>query len=346
MSGGDLSLMEDKSFSRRLKLNRAIMFNKYWRLPVDDKGHENYQPVGRGVQSSLLCGKHVGFDVCRNKEGHEGEFLGAEDCTNKIIVHHKHLWCHKSSCSVCFARGWSVRGARNIVGRLNVAVERGLGVIEHVVVSPSIDDRDFPEYILRKKCRDVLFNRGVSGGCMVFHGYREDKERGVLAWSPHYHVLCFIEGGFDRCRECVHERGDCRFCYGFKGREVRGYAVDGYLVKVMGKREKSYYDGKDNIFGTAFYQLNHSTIRLGVKRFHVITWFGSCGNRKFSGEKLMSEAKCPVCCEEMSRAVYVGSRRIVKNVGHVDYVPVFAFDEFDEDGEPNFIDVNRGGGER
>jgi len=337
--------MEDnKSFLRRLKLNRLILKNKYWFFPVIDKGHENYEPVGRGVPSSPSCGKHVGFNVCKNVAGHKDKFLGVEDVTDKIIVHHKHLWCHKSSCTICFARGWSVRLARSIVGRLNVAVKRGLGVIEHIVVSPRVDDRGLPEHILRVKCRDALVDRVVLGGCMVFHGYRLDRKREVLVWSPHYHVLGFIEGGFDHCRECVHERDDCRSCHRFKGREVRGFEKDGYLVKVMGKREKSYYDGEDNIFGTAFYQLNHATIRLGVKRFHVVTWFGSCGNRKFSGEKLMAEPKCLVCGEEMSRAVYVGKEPIVKNVGHEDYVPVFAFDEFDENGEPNFIDYYGNGG--
>lgn len=46
-----------RSFSERLRLNRAILENKYWMLPVDDAGHENFQPVGRGVKSSDYCGK-------------------------------------------------------------------------------------------------------------------------------------------------------------------------------------------------------------------------------------------------------------------------------------------------
>jgi hypothetical protein len=65
-------------------------------------------------------------------------------------------------------------------------------------------------------------------------------------------------------RKCVHTREDCASCVGFKGREVRGFAKDGYLVKVHGKRE--------TVFGTAYYQLNHATIRYGIRRFHVVTW--------------------------------------------------------------------------
>jgi len=37
----------NRSFSERLQLNHAILENKYWYLPTDNKGHENYQPVGR-----------------------------------------------------------------------------------------------------------------------------------------------------------------------------------------------------------------------------------------------------------------------------------------------------------
>jgi len=96
---------------------------------------------------------------------------------------------------------------------------------------------------------------------------------------------------------------------------------------------------RETVFGTAFYQLNHATIKVGVARFHVVTWFGSCGNRKFKSGVLKAVVRCPACGDEMVRAVYVGNQHIVKDVGHVDYVPLFVMDEFDENGEPNFIIV-------
>lgn len=326
----------NKSYSRRLKLNSAISKNPYWVLPVDYKGHENFEPVGRGVPSSPLCGKHIGFSVCRNVEAHKDVSIHGVDYTDKLVVSHKHMWCHRSSCPVCFIRGWSVRGARSIDSRLNEGVRLGLGEIEHVMVSVAVADRGLPEYSMRKNCRNALFDRGFLGGCMVFHGYRRDKKRDILAWSPHYHALGFILGGFDRCRDCVHGRGDCASCDGFKGKEVRGYAKDKYLVKVFNKRE--------TVFGTAFYQMNHATIKIGIKRFHAVTWFGVCSNRKYKSHKSLAQVVCPACGDDMVRAVYVGSRHIVKDVGHPDYVPVFPFDEFGENGEPNFIDVVGGRG--
>ena len=189
-----MSSVEDKSFSRRVRLNSAILKNPYWFLPVEDVGHSNYEPVGRGVQSSPFCGKHVGYNICRNISEHEGVVINGEDYTGKLAVAHKHLWCHKSSCPVCFIRGWSVRGSRHIEGRLNEGVRRGFGKVEHVLVSVAVADRDLSESVFRVRCRSALFDRGVLGGCAIFHGFRPDMRLGKLVWSPHYHSLGFILG--------------------------------------------------------------------------------------------------------------------------------------------------------
>ena len=159
----------NRAFSRRLSLNRAILKSPYWVLPVNDVGHNNYQPVGRGLRTSLFCGKWIGLSVCKNVEGHKGISLGGTDCTGKVVVRHRHMWCRKSSCPVCFIRGWSVRGARNIEGRLIEADRRGFGKVEHIMVSVAVADRGLSEFEMRKKCRYALFDRGVVGGCMIFH---------------------------------------------------------------------------------------------------------------------------------------------------------------------------------
>jgi hypothetical protein len=321
-----------RDFSRRLALNRQILKSPYWMFPVDDVGHEEYMPVGRGVKSSNLCASYRSLSVCDNVEGHKGKSLNGVDCTGKVIVRLNHLWCKKSSCPVCFIRGWSVNRARAVDGRFVEGDRRGLGKVEHIMVSVAVADRGLPESAMRKKCRSALKDRGVIGGGMIFHGYRIDKEREVLIWSPHYHALGYIEGGgFDRCRNCVHKGEDCRSCDGFKGKEVRGYAKDGYLVKVMPARK--------TIFGTAYYQLNHATIRLGIKRFHSLTWFGSCAKHKFKSAEVKVKISCPVCEEEMVRSVHMGERHIVKDIGHVDYVPVFADERLDENGELNYVPV-------
>jgi hypothetical protein len=318
-------------YEDRLRLNRAILQNKYWYLPVDSKGHENYQPVGRGVKSSDWCGRWVAYKVCRNVEGHKGMVVGGVDCTDKVVVRHKHLFCHKPSCPVCFNRGWAVREARSIVSRLSEGEKRGLGVVEHFTVSPRVEDRDLPESVLRLKSREALLARGIEGGCMIFHGYRIDRSRECLVWSPHYHVLS-VCAGREKCRQC---KQTCfRGCGGFIDRNYRCGEEDGYLVKAHGKRK--------TVFGTAHYQLHHCTIRLGVKRFHTVTWFGSMSCRAFKGQKPKSEDTCPACNEKMARATYVGKRYIVKDIGEVGYQPWFVDFPCDESGESNFIDYGGG----
>jgi len=322
----------NRSLAQRVRMNRAILRNPYWLLPVDDKGHEFFSPVGRGVRSSELCGKHLSFVVCKNVEGHEGLSVGGVDCSGKVVVRHKHMWCHKAGCPVCFNRGWSVRGAQSIGGRVEKGVERGFGKVEHITVSVPPEDYHLSEKVLRKKCRSALSVRGVVGGCMIFHGFRIDRKRGVLVWSPHYHTLGFIEGGFDVCRSCVHKREDCSTCSGFKGREVREFKKDRYLVKVFAERE--------TVFGTAFYQLNHATVRVSAfSRFHAVTWFGVCANRKYASAMLKSEDVCPACGDEMVRCAYVGKRVIARDIGDPNYRAVFVDDEFDECGEPKYPEI-------
>jgi hypothetical protein len=245
------------------------------------------------------------------------------------------MWCNNASCPVCFIRGWSVRGARYISGRLNEGVKRGFGEIEHFSVSPAVADRDLPEPILRKKCREAMIDRGIIGSCMIFHGYRMNEERTALVWSPHYHCEGYVGGGFDRCRNCVHSREDCASCDGLKGREMKGFAKDGYIVKVLDKRK--------TVFGTSWYAMNHATIRFGAKRFHVVTWWGVVSYCKFEFKESRVEVSCPACGDDMHRAVYVGKNRFVKDIGAIGYSPVLVFDPFDSSGEPNFVDVVDGG---
>lgn len=110
--------VQNNSFRERLRLNKGIVKNRYWVLPVDDVGHENYVPVGRGLKRSEHCGQWMSFSVCRNKEGHKGVFVNGVDVTGKVVVRHNHMFCTDPHCVVCFINGWSMRGARNINSRI------------------------------------------------------------------------------------------------------------------------------------------------------------------------------------------------------------------------------------
>jgi hypothetical protein len=102
-----------------------------------------------------------------------------------------------------------------------------------------------------------------------------------------------------RCKGCNGFEGLTRRCYKKEG----GRAGSGYIVRVLGKRK--------TIGGTAWYQLNHASVRRGVnsKKSHVATWFGVCSYRKL---KLINSSdvgikhKCPICGNDLIRVRYLG----------------------------------------
>ena len=290
-----------------------------------------FQLVGNGVQTNLLCGKFSSYRGCIRGDLHKGvNQLDGTNYTDKAYVEiHSHS-CHKPSCPVCYL-SWASRAAHRIEGRLAEARKR-FGEADHIVVSLPMWDYELQYEDLRKKTIRVLKNRGVIGGCLIFHGFRYNRVR-LWYWSPHFHILGVIKGGY-RCRTCSHERGDCRGCSGFNGREVRGFETDGYIVKVLGKRK--------TIFGTAWYQLNHSTIRTNVKRPHVYTWFGVCSYRKLKVTVEKKQSVCPICGEELVRLHHLGIRQIVKDRNSPEFIASFVDDLVDDDGALNWCEASSG----
>jgi hypothetical protein len=290
-----------------------------------------FQLVGNGVKTNDWCGKFSSYYGCLRVDLHDKvDLLDGTNYAGKAYVEiHSHS-CHRPSCPVCYL-SWASREARKIEGRLAEA-QRRFGKAEHIVVSIRFEDYGLRYEDMRNKVVKVLEGRGVIGGCMIFHGFRYNTVR-LWYWSPHFHVLGIIKGGY-RCRNCNHERGDCRNCSGFNGREVRGFEKDGYIVKVMGERK--------TIFGTAWYQLNHSTIRTNVKRPHACTWFGVCSYRKLKVKVEKKKQLCPICRGELVKLHYLGVRRIIKEKVSTDYVASFVDDLVDSDGSPNWCEVPSG----
>ena len=99
---------------------------------------------------------------------------------------------------------------------------------------------------------------------------------------------------------------------------------------------------RKTIFGTAWYQLNHSTIRTNVKRPHASTWFGVCSYRKLKVRVEKRKSLCPVCHEESVKLWYMGRRRIVKVKGTPDYVGSFVDDLVESDGSAIWREVGSG----
>lgn len=143
----------------------------------------------------------------------------------------------------------------------------------------------------------------------------------------------FIRGGYG-CRDCRRKWNCLKGCGGFDDRSYQNFLKDGYIVEVLGERK--------TVFGTVWCQLNHSTIRINVKRPHACTWFGVCSYRKLKVKIEKRKSLCPVCGEELVKLHYLGVRRIARAKDESGYVASFVDDLVDNDGSPNWCEAPSG----
>lgn len=91
----------------------------------------------------------------------------------------------------------------------------------------------------------------------------------------------------------------------------------------------------------------HIGILRSVGSGGSLNWCEASGsgynNLKGKRTKVEVGVPCPACGEEMIGSVHVDKRRIVKNLGDVGYKSAFVDEEFDESGEPNYVEVVGGG---
>jgi hypothetical protein len=322
-------------------------------VKVDEFGvFHGFQLVGHGKVASENCGTYRSTMGCLNREGHDFVSLDGKDYRGKGFFRPFHVWCGRPSCPTCFKHGWAVRLAKNGEARLLVFAKKH-GQIEHVVVSVPPADYGMEYNAMRAKVLKVLESRGIVGGCIVFHGVRYNSRAEALRkavsagwyWSPHFHVLGFLLDGYGHCRNCKYKGLDCMRCSGFEGRVRHLRENDGYIVKVLGKRK--------TIFGSLWYEANHATVRAGVTRFHVLTWFGVCSYRNLNEDmresvrlRLLAEKEkgcsCPICGKLLVRVWHVGVRRIVTVFGAKGFVPSFLDDLVDDEGRENWVEAPSG----
>jgi len=254
--------------------------------------------AGHGVVTNDYCGKFASFLGCNRVELHNHRTLDGLDYSGKVYVKKIFNSCDKPSCPICFKYGWAVREAGKIEGRL-VEASKQFGLVEHIIASVPVKDYSLSFEVLRRRVVDVLRIRGVVGGVLIFHRDRFSRAKGWYA-NPHFHVLGYILGGYGDCRGCSKSSFDCLSCSGFEARTRREFKKDGFIVKVLGKRK--------TVGGTAWYQLNHSSYKVGAKRSNVATWFGCCSYRKLKVTVEVKQKVCPICQHDLERLRYVGGK--------------------------------------
>lgn len=287
------------------------------------------QLVGNGEVTNGYCGKFASYEGCLRVDLHNKITLDGVNYAGKVFVRKVRFSCGKPSCPVCFKGGWAVREAGNIEMRLKEASKR-FGVVEHIVCSVPSKDYGLDYDALRAKVFKILSGLGVVGGVLIFHGFRYNLRKHWY-WSIHFHVLGFVLGGYGRCRHC--KGGNCYACDGFEGRLYKCYRDNGYIVKVLGERK--------TVFGTAWYQLNHASVKVGVGHFHVATWFGVCSYRRL---KVMAEDRkdvCPICQHDLIKIRYFGGKRFVLDSSSSDYLRD-SVEDFEEDGQVVWVERVKG----
>jgi hypothetical protein len=275
-----------------------------------------YPLVGSGLTATnAYCGNFSGFYVCDRVDLHERiGMMQGQNWHNKVFVRKVHFNCGKPLCPVCYRGDWAVREAHKVVARLE-ATSRLLKVsspesseVEHVVVSISPKDYGISdEKVLRMKAKKALEELGFLGGGSLFHGSRHRRYEQIrngfrqigTDWSPHYHYLGFLQGGY-KCRDCNHKNKCVAGCGKFDDRRWQYYLKTGIYVKVLPKRKSVYH--------TAWYQLNHASIRQGSKRSVVMVWMGISGYRKVKVKVQKPKAICPVCHYELKKSRYHGKK--------------------------------------
>ena len=285
--------------------------------------HGDYRLVGNGEVTNKFCGKWVGFNGCVNVGKHNHVTLEGVNYAGRIHVNLKHNFCKKPSCSVCFKSGFAVREAGNIKVRL-VEASKKFGLVEHIICSVPVKDYGLDYKVLRRKVNKMLQSLGIIGHVLIFHGFRYGLGKGWY-FSPHWHALGFVLGGYSKCRNCSRKSNCSPICGGFDDLAWKNYLKTEYYTKIMGKRK--------TIFGSAWYQLNHASYKVGVKRFHVATWAGCVSYRKMKVTKEVRKQLCPICSSELVRLVYSGVSFPVTDRSSFNYRRSL-FPDFKENGVP------------
>jgi hypothetical protein len=301
---------------------------QYDSFPVRDGFLCDWMIVGRDPPTNPYCGKHRSYLKCAETFLHDS--IGGRD-----FYHNRITNCHSYRCHTCWKYGWCVHRALAIDSRFLTA-EKVLGLpitaVEHISASMPKELYGYSPQDMAKACFRALIRRGVLGGANIIHPFRKDLKRRDLYKSFHYHCLCYIKGGYT-CRSCTKNvNGVCLdlSCDGFEAVTRRCYDDDGWIVN-LARNEKGFVEERKSVFGTAWYQCEHSGFKVGVKNFHIVEWWGNVAKRKFHTVMRSDEPRCAVCKSEMKQSFLPTGVKVVANRGERGFLKNFTLPHVDDE---------------
>lgn len=207
------------------------------------------------------------------------------------VLHKKS--CHRKECPVCWPT-WQKREALAIQDRISSYFGGGYTKRRfpvHYVLSPpqSADYSTKTKFkILRSRAYRIARQRGIEGGCLIFHErakrYSDSEEYKSIHCSqgPHFHII-----------------GD-----GWLSEKVKEFFLeDGWIVKNLRIRNFG------SVYKTAFYILDHAAIGYPANSQSInlslaaVTWFGKMSYNKLKIEdfKGSDTIYCPICKVEIDK---------------------------------------------
>jgi hypothetical protein len=206
--------------------------------------------------------------------------------------------------------------------------------VEHISASVPKSLYNLSPKDMVQECIRACKRSGIIGGVTILHPFRKDQERRDLYKSFHYHVLGYLGEGYDRCRDCMLARSCCWDCDGFEGVTRRAHKGDGWIVS-LAKNENGVVEKRKSIFGSAWYNCEHSGYKVGVKNFQIVEWFGVVAKRKFRSLVKPVEFTCPVCANTLRDSpLPVGTEPIPSNRGERGFLKNFTLPHVE--GSENF----------
>lgn len=296
--------------------------------------------VGNGEVTNPNCGNYSRVDVCLNVDLHGRTRLDGKDYAGKVFRRIVHISCGRPSCPKCYV-SWASRTAKKIAFVLGEA-SKIHGKVEHLSVSVPVKDWDLSFEDMRRKAAEVAKSRGVIGGSFIYHGARFNRVKGWY-FSPHFHCLGFVLGGY-RCRYCERKSHCLKGCGGLDDVNWQKYQVDRWYVRVLSPRQE-----RRNVRRTASYELGHCTIKVGVRNFRVVTYWGVASYRKLRiDDKVRAEFEaalrgaCPICGYGLKKGKYVGVEPLITDRKNPDFMRDACAD-FLQNGLPAWMLIEDGG---
>jgi hypothetical protein len=329
-------MVENSDASRRdARFLEAVGFGRqerewitqYDSFPLRDGFRSDWGIAGREPATSPFCGKHRKFQRCSETSLHGS--IGGRD-----FYHNSVTSCWSYRCHICWKYGWAVRRAFGMESRFLTAekvLDLPLSCVEHISASMPKELYDKPYDAMCQACWSALRRRGIIGCATVIHPFRKDKEKRDLVKSFHFHCLAYIQGGY-RCRECPKNvNGVCLDlkCDGFEALTRRMYNDDGWIVK-LATNELGVVEKRASVFGTCWYELEHSGYLKGAKHFQIVRWWGNVAKKEFKTVKRPNVAMCAVCKSELHDSFLPVGVRVVANRGERGFMKNFTLPHVDD----------------